>query len=391
MLFREDGTMKPDKPIKVLQLIARTNLGGPAVLLAELIRNFDSHKVKSLLITGYCDDDEIDYFDESAMDVSTVRIAGMGRAVSPIKDLGAFFSLIREIRRFKPNVIHTHTAKAGVLGRVAGIIAAPKAKLVHTYHGHLLTGYFGKRKTYFICILERILSYPTDKIISIGNRVKNDLVDVGIGTSQKHQVIFPGIQTIKFQSKFKARNSLGLMPNNTYLVFVGRLTKIKRPDRLLDIARFLKSNYPSTQLLVAGGGDLFEATRKFVKSEDLPVILLGWRTDTDLIFSAADIAILCSDNEGIPITLIQASQAGLPIVSTNVGSVEDIVVDGETGILTEVNSKSLIHAINHLLSNPEKIARFGQAGKERAAALFSLSGMIRAHEDLYSQVIKKIN
>ena len=151
----------------------------------------------------------------------------------------------------------------------------------------------------------------------------------------------------------------------------------------------MKVKHPLVELLICGAGEKFAEIQELAKKESLPVVFLGWRNDIGRILSAADIAVLCSDNEGIPLTLIQASQAGLPIVSTNVGSVRDIVVDGETGILTEVNSNGLIHAIDELLSDPEKLARFGRAGKERAEALFSLQGMIDAHEKLYSQVIKK--
>ena len=143
------------------------------------------------------------------------------------------------------------------------------------------------------------------------------------------------------------------------------------------------------ELLIAGAGEKFTEIQGLAKKESLPMVILGWRNDIGRILSAGDIAVLCSDNEGIPLTLIQASQAGLPIISTNVGSVGDIVVNGETGILTEVNSNSLICAIDDLLSNPEKMARFGQAGKEKAEVLFSLQGMINAHEDLYSQVVEK--
>jgi glycosyltransferase involved in cell wall biosynthesis len=158
---------------------------------------------------------------------------------------------------------------------------------------------------------------------------------------------------------------------------------------LIEIARHLKVKHPLVELLIAGAGEKFVEIQELAKKESLPIVFLGWRNDIGRILSASSIALLCSDNEGIPLTLIQASQAGLPIVSTNVGSVGDIVKDSETGILTEVNSNSLIHAIDDLLSNPEKMARFGQAGKERAEALFSLQGMINAHEDLYSQVIEK--
>lgn len=377
--------MKSERPIRVMQVIARMNVGGPAVLVADLMRNFDSGVVKAVLVTGFCDENESDYLDEVAKDVKVVRVPGLGRSISPLIDANAFFLLVKEIRKFKPDVIHTHTAKAGVLGRLAGLLAAPAAKRVHTFHGHLLHGYFGKSKTILVILVEKFLALITHRIIAIGNSVKKDLVDAGIGTDSKYEVIFPGLQPLKISSKEAAKKSLDLEPNKTYLVFIGRLTQIKRPDRLLEIARYLNSNYPNSQILIAGAGELLDPIKSKSESEGLPMTFLGWRNDIGLILSAGDIAILCSDNEGIPLTLIQASQAGLPIVSTDVGSVSDIVIDGVTGYLTKVSSEGLIQGIETLLENPELCHAFGKAGKERAKEFFSSPSMVEHHQKLYSQ------
>jgi glycosyltransferase involved in cell wall biosynthesis len=377
--------MESERPIRVMQVIARMNVGGPAVLVADLMRNFDPGVVKAVLVTGFCDENESDYLDEVAKDLKAVRVPGLGRSISPLRDANAFFLLVKEIRKFKPDVIHTHTAKAGVLGRIAGLLAAPTAMRVHTFHGHLLHGYFGKNKTKLIILVEKFLALTTHRIIAIGNKVKKDLVDAGIGTDSKYEVISPGLQPLKVSSKEVARKSLGLESNKTYLVFVGRLTQIKRPDRLLEIARYLNSSYPDSQILVAGAGELFDPIKSKSEVEGLPMTFLGWRKDIGTILSASDIAVLCSDNEGIPLTLIQASQAGLPIVSTNVGSVSDIVISGTTGLLTEVSSKGLIEGVSTLLADPALCVRFGKAGQERAREFFSSRAMIEHHQRLYSQ------
>jgi glycosyltransferase involved in cell wall biosynthesis len=381
----EDSAMKSGHPIKVMQIIARMNVGGPAVLVADLMRNFNPKLVNAVLVTGYCDENESDYLDEVAKDVKAVRVPGLGRSISPLRDVNAFFLLIKEIRKFKPDVIHTHTAKAGVLGRVAGLIAAPSAKRVHTFHGHLLHGYFSKSKTQLVVFVEKFLAVITFRLIAIGNSVKKDLVDAKIGTDSKYEVVFPGLQPLKTYAKKEANKSLGLEPDKTYLVFVGRLTQIKRPDRLLEIARYLKANQPNSQILIAGAGELLKTIEVVSASEDLPMTFLGWRNDIDLILSAGDIAILCSDNEGIPLTLIQASQAGLPIVSTDVGSVRDIVIDGVTGFLTEVSSEGLIQGITRLLEEPNLRHTFGKAGEQRAKDFFSSHSMVEHHQRLYSQ------
>jgi glycosyltransferase involved in cell wall biosynthesis len=370
-----------------MQVIARMNVGGPAVLVADLMRNFDSQIVDSILVTGYCDNNEFDYLDEVATDLKAIRLPGLGRSISPLKDLNAFFLLLREIRKFKPDVIHTHTAKAGVLGRVAGLVAAPRAKRVHTFHGHLLHGYFGSGKTQIVIFIEKLLALSTARLVAIGNSVKRDLLEVGVGNASKFEVIFPGLQSFQVRPKMKARQLLGLEPDTKYFVFVGRLTQIKRPDRLLDIARFLKLKYPDTHILIAGAGELLATIKGKSDSEGLPMTFLGWRNDIDLILSAADIAILCSDNEGIPLTLIQAAQAGLPIISTDVGSVSDIVSHGVNGLLTETTSDGLISAAKSILDNISMRDDFGKAGQKRAHQYFTSEAMVKHHETLYSQIV----
>jgi glycosyltransferase involved in cell wall biosynthesis len=377
--------MELARPIKVMQVIARMNVGGPAVLVADLMRNLDSQKFSTVLVTGYCDENESDYLDEVARDVAAVRIPGLGRSVSPLKDLGAFFLLIKEIRKFKPDVIHTHTAKAGVLGRLAGLIARPEAKRIHTFHGHLLHGYFSSGKTRLVIRFEKVLGLITHRFIAIGNVVKNDLVRSGTAQDSKFEVIYPGLQDLDKYRQTDAQTALGLDQGKKYLVFVGRLTTIKRPERLIDLARFLKDIHPVCWLLIAGAGELLEPLSAQAVREELPITFLGWRKDIGMILSASDIAVLCSDNEGVPLTLIQASQAGLPIVSTDVGSVSDIVVNGLTGLLTEVSSKGLIRGVSVLLDDPALCQRFGKAGQERVLEFFSSRAMVEHHERLYSQ------
>jgi glycosyltransferase involved in cell wall biosynthesis len=377
--------MKSNQPARVMLVIARMNVGGPAVLVADLMRNLDSSKFEVRLVTGYCDENESDYLDEVATDIKAIRVPGFGRSISIGNDLKAFFLLMREIRRFRPDVVHTHTAKAGVLGRVAAFLARPSAKRIHTFHGHLLHGYFGFRKVQIVVFLEKMLGLITYKFVSIGNVVKADLVKAGIAKDRKFEVIYPGLQNLNLYPKLEARKTLGLDPRKIYVVYVGRLTQIKRPDRLIDLGRSLKASHPTTHLMIVGAGELLEDSTVKSESESLPVTFLGWRNDIDMILSASDIAVLCSDNEGIPLTLIQASQAGLPIVSTNVGSVSDIVLDGVNGLLTEVSSKGLIEGVSALLDDPVLGHRFGKAGQERAREFFSSRAMVERHQRLYSQ------
>ncbi|CAB4829108.1 MAG: glycosyltransferase [Actinobacteria bacterium] len=376
------------QPIRVMQIIARMNVGGPAVIVADLMRGIDKQVFDQRLLTGFCAAGEADYLDQVATDIKAQKINGLGRSISPLQDLKSFLLLLRLIRKFKPNIIHTHTAKAGVLGRIAGLIAYPRALRIHTFHGHLLNGYFNTHKTKLVIITERLLAQWTHLLLAVGNQVREDLLKVRIGTEDKFKVSLPGLPFPVCTPRLKARELLGLEQDKTYLVFVGRLTGIKRPDRLIALGRELKARKSNAEILIAGEGGLFASTQEISRKELLPLKFLGWRNDVDLILSASDVAILCSDNEGIPLTLIQAAMVGLPIVSTNVGSVRDIVIDGKTGILTSPHTEAFVQEVMMLLNDEKEWHRLGDAGRCHAEAVFSLSGMIDAHSAIYTQMLE---
>ena len=372
------------KPIKVMQIIARMNVGGPAVIVAELMRGLDSKNFEQVLITGYCDESEADYLDTVATDIKATRIAGLGRSVSPLADLKAFVGLIATIRRFKPDVIHTHTAKAGVLGRIASILAGRGAIRIHTFHGHLLHGYFAGWKVRLVIAIEKLLATKTDYLIAVGNTVKNDLIAAGIGQASQYSVFYPGLPAPHVASKAALRKELELGADDLYCTFVGRLTQIKRPDRLLDVIAAIVNRDVEMRFLIAGEGELFESSKARAAAEKLPVTFLGWRSDIDELFAASDIAILTSDNEGIPLTLIQAAQAGLPIIAPNVGSIADIVVNDKTGFLTSPQPGAMASALSALAGDKELREKLGAAGKVHADTYFSLEKMVRDHSDLYN-------
>jgi glycosyltransferase involved in cell wall biosynthesis len=372
-----------------MQVIARMNVGGPAVIVAELMRGLDKSQFEQILITGYCDDTEADYLDEVATDIKATRIAGLGRSVSPLADLKAFVGLVKTIREFKPDVIHTHTAKAGVLGRVASIIAGRGAVRIHTFHGHLLHGYFSGWKTQLVISIEKFLAGKTDHLIAIGNEVKKDLIAAGIGNEKKFSVFFPGLPTPHTESKVTLRRELALDPTTIYCTFVGRLTQIKRPDRLLDIAEKMIEEKVDIHFLVAGEGELFESCKRRAAAQNLPITFLGWRKDIAELFAASDIAILTSDNEGIPLTLIQAAQAGLPILAPSVGSIADIVKNEKTGLLTPPLATPMAKALVTLFNDPALRNSMGAAGKAHAHEFFSLERMLRDHTGIYNSAHNK--
>jgi len=369
--------------VKVMQIIARMNVGGPAVIVAELMRGLDKSTIEQILVTGFCDENEADYLDTVARDIKATRIAGLGRSVSLIADLKAFFGLVALIRKFKPDVIHTHTAKAGVLGRAASLLAGRGVVRVHTFHGHLLHGYFSKTMTQVVILIEKFFAARTKVLIAIGSKVKDELLATGIGKAAKYRVFFPGLPSPKALSQSDAQNFLGVSTQTLYITFVGRLTQIKRPDRLLDVANECKQRGLGLRFLVAGEGELFESSKARAEGEQLNITFLGWRSDIAQIFAASDIAILTSDNEGIPLTLIQAAQAGLPIVATDVGSISDIVISESTGYLTSKSASDMADAIEKLARDAQLRKIMGEAGRGRANQYFSLDRMLKDHTDLY--------
>ncbi len=369
--------------IRVMRIIARMNVGGPAVLVTGLMRGLDDKVFEQILITGYCSDDEADYLDKVATDVKAIRVSSLGRSVKPLSDVNAFFSIIREIRKFKPDVIHTHTAKAGAVGRLASLASGQKSIRVHSFHGHLLNGYFGAVKTRLVILIEKFLALFTHQLLADGTAVMNDLLKVGIGNENKFAVMSPGLELKSQPSKFDACKELLLDNDLVYCAFIGRVTQIKRPDRFLDVVAEVKARGIDLHFIVAGEGDLLQYCKDRVRTENLPVTFLGWREDIEVVLAAADLVLLTSDNEGTPLSLIEAGIVGIPVVATNVGSISEIVINGETGLLADLSVSALADAVEALVADAALRKAMGAAGKARAKQYFSLDRMVKDHSDLY--------
>jgi glycosyltransferase involved in cell wall biosynthesis len=372
-----------------MRIIARMNVGGPAVQVSGLMRGFDAQVFEQELMTGYCAADEADYLEKVATDVNAERIDGLGRSIKPRADLTALFAIIKEIRRFKPDVIHTHTAKAGVVGRIASIFSGHKSVRVHTFHGHLLNGYFGTGKTKLVILVEKFLALFTDQLLAVGVKVKDDLLAVGIGNPNKFGVMPPGLQLAEVPSRSSARKTIGLNDDAIYCAFIGRITQIKRPDRFLDVIADVKSRGIDLHFIVAGAGELMQYCQDRTKAENLPVTFLGWREDIEVVLAAADFVLLTSDNEGTPLSLIQAGMVGIPVVATNVGSTNEIVVDGETGLLTDLSVKELSDAVAKVSTNSALRVKLGAAGKELTLARYGVARLVKDHQDLYLRLLDR--
>jgi len=380
-------TPKPATPIRVMRIIARMNVGGPAVQVSGLMRGFNSDQFDHRLYTGYCAADEADYLDTVATDVKAVRIQGFGRRVSLGGDLKAFISLVNEIRDFKPHVIHTHTAKAGFLGRIASIVSLQPAIRVHTFHGHLLNGYFGSFKRSLVVIAEKFLALFTHQLLAVGDKVRQDLLNAGIGTKDKFGLMPPGLAIGVLPDRQDSRNALTLPANSLQCAFIGRVTQIKRPNRFLDVVSEIKKRGVILDFFIAGDGELLDMCRERIKREDLPVTILGWQSDIERVLSSADMVALTSDNEGTPLSLIQAGMAGLPVVTTNVGSVPEVVLDGVTGIVTGLDVQEIADALEKLANDKALRAKLGAAAQEFTLSNFGVKRLVHDHEELYKKLL----
>jgi glycosyltransferase involved in cell wall biosynthesis len=373
--------------IRVMRVIARMNVGGPAVQVSGLMRGLNSSIFEHRLYTGYCTADEADYLDIVATDVTAIRIACLGRRVNLLGDLRAFVSLVKEIRVFKPHVIHTHTAKAGLLGRLASIVSLHPSIRVHTFHGHLLNGYFGTLKRYLIILAEKILANFTDCLLAVGKKVRQDLLAAGIGKPKNFELMPPGLQIAKLPNKKDAQEFYGLSSKFLHCALIGRVTHIKRPDRFLDVVAEIKKRKIQIEFLVAGDGELLLACSERIAAEELPVEVLGWQSNVERVLAASDIVILTSDNEGTPLSLIQAGMAALPVITTNVGSIPEVVIDGVTGIVTNIDVMELADALEKLAGDVGLRARMGSAAQEFTMANFGVNRLVHDHEELYKRLI----
>jgi len=371
------------RPIKVLHVVTRMNTGGVAVLLDDLMSSFDPSKVEATLITGSCDETEEDYLSINKQNYRLIRVTNLQKKFNLQKDFQAFLEIRRSIKSLRIDVVHTHTSKAGLLGRLAASTVNLRPVRVHTFHGHLLAGYFSPWKTKLVYSIEKFLEHFTDSFVAMGSQVRNDLESIGLGKRARFNVFFPGLPSRVFVPKSIARKELGLAVNDTHILFVGRMTAIKRPDRLLDSIEELVARNVDIRVLAAGDGELLPALRERATKANLPITFLGWRSDVPKLIAASDIAVLTSDNEAVPLTLIEASMAGLPLVSTNVGSVSDVVKHEVNGYLVDSEPAALADALQKLAIDPVLREIMGKAGRERATRYFSLEKMCADHTELY--------
>ncbi len=365
--------------MKIVQVIARDNRGGTARWLEQLVIGLRQKGHEVSLLAGHVQIGESE--DPSFKELGGIRIPGLERQISLIADFKAIFFLRKYIKFNKPDIVNTHTAKAGVIGRIAAnSILFNRPRIVHTFHGHLLYGYFSAAITRLIIIIEKIFAARSDLLIAAGDRVKRDLIAAGIGSEPKFRVLRPGIPALVLRDKSEARKVLGIDQNIIVIGWLGRLTSIKRPDRVLEIAK----HFPNQIFLIGGEGELRESLEKKSLSN---VKFLGWTTP-EFIWSISDIALLTSENEAQPISLVEASLAGLPIVAQDVGSVGEVVANNTTGFL--VNSpEEYVEKLSYLIKEKNSGLEMGRRAADLCKLRFGQEQFIKGHEEAYFEALRK--
>jgi glycosyltransferase involved in cell wall biosynthesis len=351
------------------------NVGGTANYINTLVSRLPDYGYTALLATGQVEDHEVEAEIDASININ--RITGLRRKISVFNDVKARIALNKLIKEYQPDLIHTHTFKAGFLVRSLKI----KIPVIHTFHGHLfdepeLSGW----KTKVIQIIEKQLAKKTSIIITVGERVGEQLLQRSIGRSAQFRSIAPGITPLNLVSRQSALSKLELKDDLAlYVVWLARVTKVKGPDRVVELAE----KFPNVIFLVAGGGDLLDSLRKF-ESNNLK--FLGWQAP-EVMWSIADLAISTSHNEGMPISLIEAQQAGVPVVAVDVGSVAEVVDSGQTGYVVDKFDESYLLRLKVLIDDDRLRVEMGKEAKRQATAKFTIERMLDSHDNAYREAL----
>jgi glycosyltransferase involved in cell wall biosynthesis len=361
--------------MRVLHVIARLNVGGTARYITRLVEELPKYEIETFVATGYVQGSEEE--DLSVKNLNVIRIPSLGRQINPIKDHFAFKQLLKVIKEVKPDILHTHTFKAGYIGRIKTQeihkAAGKRVKFVHTFHGHLFDDpEFSGLKSLVIRPFERRFAMRTDAIVTVGAQVAKELLAREIGQPEQFKNIPPGVEPLKIpKAKPRTKVTIG---------WIARVTGVKNPLRVLEIAML----FPDAQFLIAGGGDLLEQVKAQAPKNTK---VLGW-TDAAKLFAASDIILSTSENEGMPIALIEAQLASKPVVATNVGGVAEVVLNNKTGFVTKKNTEDLAKALEKLIASKALRTAQGKAAKAHATKAFSVEKMIKAHVSLYMKLAK---
>ncbi len=386
--------------IRVLRAIARLNMGGPTLHVSYLSAGLRDRGYETTLVAGSVSQGEqsMAYVAEE-LGVPVVTIPHLHREISPVRDLLATFRLARMMRAERPTILHTHTAKAGAVGRTAALLAgrARPPIIVHTFHGHVLRGYFGRFWTGVFRLLERSLARITDALVAVSPEVRDELVALGVAPAEKFRVIRLGIDlearlTEDGSARAETRRVMGVSDDRFLVGWIGRMTGVKRTDVVLKGFRALRDQGVDATLCMVGDGPDHDSVEELAHELGIVKHCLfpGYQEDVGMFFDAFDVFVLPSANEGTPVTAIEALSSGCPVVATRVGGVPDVVSDGEDGFLVAAGAVGeLADRLAQLARDPELRARMGAAGRERMQTRYAVDRLIDDMDALYRDLLAK--
>jgi glycosyltransferase involved in cell wall biosynthesis len=382
--------------VRILRVIARLNMGGPALHVSYLTRGLDRRGYSTTLVAGELarGEDSMSFVADE-LGIEVIDVPELRREISPISDPAAIRRLVREIRRVRPHILHTHTAKAGAVGRTAALLAgdARPPVIVHTYHGHVLRGYFDPVRTRFFRETERALARHTTRLIAVGPEVRDDLVALGVAPAEQFVVIRLGIDLehrVSSNGRAEFRRLFGIPEERFVVGWVGRMTTIKRvPDVLLSFRALLDRGVDAALCLVGDGPDRTAVEREAAELGIARHILsVGYQEDVAPYYSFFDVLVLPSANEGTPVVAIEALAAGRPVVATRVGGLPDVVSEGEDGFLVEVGDvEGVASALERLARDPALRARMGAAGPPRVIPRYRVERLVDDVDRLYRELL----
>ena len=384
-----------ESPIRVARVIGRLNIGGPAQHVIHLTAGLPRARFESVLLSGREAPSEGSMRALAARwAVRPIAVPGLGRRVSPVDDMRSLVFLTRFFRSFRPHIVHTHTAKAGALGRLAARLTGVPV-VVHTYHGHVFHGYFSPPVTSLFLAVDRMLARSTSRLLAVSESVKRELDGYRIGGPGQVTVQRLGLDLTAFLGcqvhGGELRRELGMDSRHPLVGIVARLVPIKRHEDFIAASALLAARIPEARFLVIGDGERRTELEVLVRQKGLGerVRFLGWRHDLDRIYADLDVVVLTSANEGSPVSLIEAMAAGRPVVATEVGGVPDLVEHGVNGMLGRAGDPSATaEAIAALLADPERRRVMGEAGRKRVRDAYTIDQLVSDMDRLYTELLR---
>lgn len=374
------------------------NVGGPAYHVSLLSGLLKPARYRTRLIAGRVGVGEASFDEVAHRYGAELRLVpALGPAISPFKDLAALLALVGEVHRFRPDIVHTHTAKAGLLGRAAAVIAGhPRPIIVHTYHGHVLEGYFGAVGNQIFRAAERLLGRVSDRLVGVSDATVADLVRLGVAAPERFTVVPLGLDLDRFLAVERTegqyvRDALEATPSDFLAVIAGRLVPIKRIDvALRAMARVRRDGVPA-MLAVVGDGELRHDLTGLADRLGLTDVVrfLGYRSDMPEIMAASDVALLTSDNEGTPVSLIEAAAAARPAVATAVGGVSEVVAP-DTGELAPAGDHAgLAAGLERLANDPDLRRERGARARQHVRSRYSAERLLTDIDNLYDELMSE--